>query len=351
MDLDALDRKRLAKSGLLGSAFWAIILTVALFAPWRERVKAELTYSSVKLTLSSPAQSASVVAPSAPSTESADSAATARSAAPNEPKSSPAPAATASAKATTATPARAATPAPKRAPASGGLGIPNFDTPIGSSNVSDSGAELEFSSDSTATAASSASSARRPAAVTAPEFEGTAASVTSPDRAARSASGTAGTRTATGSASGETSRALADIADQASGGSSASVGSSGTASASRAGSADSRASDATSIGAGQGSSLSALAFEGDSRRLLRPAVPAIDLPESLSRLIDSDRVVTVQFTVRADGSVPGALISFTPASILPVEVRDWLRREFSSWRFEKGKSDGQARFRYSIKVQ
>jgi hypothetical protein len=37
--------------------------------------------------------------------------------------------------------------------------------------------------------------------------------------------------------------------------------------------------------------------------------------------------------------------------VLPAEIRDWLRREFSRWRFEKGSSDGHAQFEYSIRVK
>jgi hypothetical protein len=97
--------------------------------------------------------------------------------------------------------------------------------------------------------------------------------------------------------------------------------------------------------------VSGFSFDGASRKLLYPAKPAIVLPDNLAKLVDSSRAVTVGFTVLADGSVPAGTISFTPSAILPAEIRDWLRKEFSSWRFEKSSEDGQARFLYSIRVE
>ncbi|HRR02691.1 MAG TPA: hypothetical protein P5286_07300, partial [Treponemataceae bacterium] len=82
-----------------------------------------------------------------------------------------------------------------------------------------------------------------------------------------------------------------------------------------------------------------------------PAKPGIILPPHLARLIDSDRSVTVLFVVRADGSVPASLVRFSPSALLPPEVQNYLKNEFSTWRFERGSDDGQARFLYSITVQ
>jgi hypothetical protein len=94
-----------------------------------------------------------------------------------------------------------------------------------------------------------------------------------------------------------------------------------------------------------------ITFEGTARRLLYPAKPGIILPPHLARLIDSDRSVTVLFVVRADGSVPASLVRFSPSALLPPEVQNYLKNEFSTWRFERGSDDGQARFLYSITVQ
>jgi len=92
-------------------------------------------------------------------------------------------------------------------------------------------------------------------------------------------------------------------------------------------------------------------FDGRPRRLVYPADPAIALPPHLARLIDSDRTVTVAFTVRADGSVPATLVTFTPTAALPAEVREYLRAEFARWRFDQDREDGHARFLYSIKMK
>ena len=99
------------------------------------------------------------------------------------------------------------------------------------------------------------------------------------------------------------------------------------------------------------SSIPELTFDGATRRIIYPAKPEIHLPESLAALIDSDRTVSIQFTVRADGLVPSGLVVFTPSAILPVAIRDYLRGEFSRWRFETGPTDGQAQFQYSIRVK
>jgi hypothetical protein len=188
------------------------------------------------------------------------------------------------------------------------------------------------------------------------ELEGSAASIGAggaggSGKAVRGQASIAGNE----SASKETQAALGEIAGSAKGPSLS--GSQGAASAKsgsgNGGPVGGRGSDgARGVGGtGSGSPISGLSFDGSQRKLLYPAKPAIALPENLARLVDSNRTVTVTFTVLADGSVPPGNISFTPSAILPAEIRDYLRREFSTWRFEKSVEDGQARFLYSIRVE
>ncbi len=143
-------------------------------------------------------------------------------------------------------------------------------------------------------------------------------------------------------ASAETKRALAAIGDA-----SASGAGSGDAADSDSGSRSSSAvGTAGDTSRAKASGSGPVVFDGRPRRLVYPADPAIALPPHLARLIDSDRTVTVAFTVRADGSVPATLVSFTPTAALPAEVREYLRAEFARWRFEQDR-----RFLYSIKMK
>jgi hypothetical protein len=148
---------------------------------------------------------------------------------------------------------------------------------------------------------------------------------------------------------------LAQIASSAKGGTANGTtgGTAGGTSGGTGSAADGGQGSASGIagGKGSGSSISGLTFDGTQRKLVYPSNPTIILPDNLRKLIDSNRTVTVSFSVKSDGSVPGGLITFTPTAILPAEIRDYLRKEFSSWRFEKGGEDGQAKFLYSIKVE
>lgn len=218
-----------------------------------------------------------------------------------------------------------------------GLGIPNFDTPVFSSRENIGEAEfLDFSSQTPS------SSPRReslpPGGKLENELEGSIARVENTSSATQGVVVTSKiNKSDVSTATTETSRSLQKIAE-----SSISASSEKAAIVSR--------SDEVKTQSFQ-SSIPDLVFDGQPRRILFPAKPVIILPDSLAALIDSDRTVSIQFTVRADGSVPSGLVFFTPSAILPVSVRDFLRSEFSSWRFETGSSDGQAQFQYSIRVK
>jgi hypothetical protein len=249
------------------------------------------------------------------------------------------------------------------APASSGLGIPDFAPETRSVKTTDSsGNFLEFGNPEAEAGATQARSASPNATAAEPELEGSVATVQHPQAKPVRASSSSRTASGTqGAASDETSRALGDIAGSAGKGTPA-AGSSGGAVGDASASGGSRQTGTVRSGTGtatasgsQGSSpvssVSSLAFEGSPRRLLYPATPAITLPENLARTVDSNRSVTVTFTVLADGSVPSALVRFTPQAALSPEIRDFLSKEFSRWRFEKSGQDGQARFLYSIRMQ
>lgn len=347
-ELDDRDRSRLARSGIASAVLWAFVLGAMMFIPPRVAREVKLEeFPVVKLTLNRP----QAVTPAA----AAKPAASEKSVSSPKP---PAPAKSATpSKATLAktSPAKAA-PAKsvaKRAP--GDLGIPDFGKSAARQSSAESGGgELVFTGSSDETIAPRPNTARQQV----PEFEGKAAVVERD--AARSSSVTSrGQSNPAGEkgVSADTERSLSAIGGSAgrdSAGSDAGdlrADSSSTVTAGGTGRETGTGGGSKAGTVSGASSIGAITFEGAPRRLIYPAKPAIVLPERLSRLIDSDRSVTVTMTVAADGSVPASMISFSPAALLPPEVRDFLGSEFSSWRFEQGKGDGQARFLYSIKVQ
>lgn len=333
-DLDHRERQRLLRSAGAGALCWVLLLGTLALIPSVRKAPVKNEFPPVRLTLKSPVPAAARVAaaPEQPPTEAKS---------PAQTKASPAAKAPAKAPATAKAPAAAKTPAPSTsAAASSGLGIPDFASPVTSSRTDEGRAEyLDFSSPRPT---------ERPLAASVPpggnpasEFSGTAASVTPSGGGAAVSSKR--TPAAGGAASSDTEAALRSVEGAASSG--------GTASSSSSGASGSAAPAAAGSASARTSSVAGLTFDGTPRRLIYPENPKIVLPERLARLVNSDRTVTVQFTVRSDGSVPGTLVNFTPLAALPAEIRDWLRSEFSAWRFEVGNQDGQARFTYSIKME
>jgi outer membrane biosynthesis protein TonB len=225
------------------------------------------------------------------------------------------------------------------------LGIPNFSTPLSTPRTNDSAAEvLEYSSERASTAP------RESSGKSVSEFEGVAATAkvrgTGSPSGASSQSPSARSGASGAGASAETKRALAAIGDA-----SANGAGSGDAADSDSGSRSSSAvGTAGDTSRAKASGSGPVVFDGRPRRLIYPADPAIVLPPHLARLIDSDRTVTVAFTVRADGSVRDPRLVH-PTAALPAEVREYLRAEFARWRFEQDREDGHARFLYSIKMK
>lgn len=354
-DLEPSERRRLARSAGAGGALWLLMAVGLAFVPIDRQPVPKPDFPPVHLTLTSPATASvpqrpvetpkTTESPSVSPSPETTTATRPKPAAQAKPAAQTKPAAK-SAQAAAKTSAKPAAPA---APAATGLGIPDFDRPVTSSPV-DSGTPefLDFSSSRTSESPSvvSVPAGGRPTA----ELEGSAATVTGGKSTGTSVSSKAAkTAGSSGTASAETSSALRAVEGAAMAGSSEGSTASGKTSPT-GGSAGSGANVSTST-AGRTSSVAGLAFTGTPRSLLSPEDPRITLPDRLAKQIDSDRTVTVQFTVRADGSVPGTLVTFSPLAALPAEIRDYLRGEFSKWRFESGDQDGQARFSYSIKME
>jgi hypothetical protein len=95
-------------------------------------------------------------------------------------------------------------------------------------------------------------------------------------------------------------------------------------------------------------SVSVMLADGSGRVLLDPVKPVITISAENEALIDSSKNVVIVFTILRSGSVPLNSIEIQPASLLPLPVQAEIRTQISRWRFAPAKSDGQARFKYSI---
>ena len=90
---------------------------------------------------------------------------------------------------------------------------------------------------------------------------------------------------------------------------------------------------------------------GRSRALLDPAKPVINLSAQAAATIDSSISVTIKFRVVEAGNVPRAEITITPESTLHQLVRDEIRNQISTWRFEPDDLAATATFEYKIVKQ
>ena len=88
-----------------------------------------------------------------------------------------------------------------------------------------------------------------------------------------------------------------------------------------------------------------------SRMLIYPSEPSIVIPESLENKIERTKTVKISFVVTAEGKVNSKTIVIEPVGSLIPEIEREIKAQISLWRFESGKSDGQATFNYSINVE
>ena len=87
------------------------------------------------------------------------------------------------------------------------------------------------------------------------------------------------------------------------------------------------------------------------RQLIYPSEPSIVISESLENKIARTKTVKIGFIVKSDGSVDTKSIKIEPVGSLVPEIEAEIKEQISLWRFESGKSDGQATFNYSINVR
>lgn len=88
-----------------------------------------------------------------------------------------------------------------------------------------------------------------------------------------------------------------------------------------------------------------------SRLLIYPSEPSIVIPKSLENKIERTKTVKISFVVTAEGKVNSKTILIEPVGSLIPEIEREIKAQISLWRFESGKSDGQATFNYSINVE
>jgi len=137
------------------------------------------------------------------------------------------------------------------------------------------------------------------------------------------------------------------------GGSASATGSSGTStgtsSAAAPASGKTTGSSTAQGGTGAGTLQGALDFgDGPGRRLL--SAPPVAIPAKLLEGQPALLETTVRFRIDKGGTVIALSIQFDPP--LPMDIAEYLKTYvFSRWVFSASNSDGQVRFKYSIKVQ
>ena len=90
---------------------------------------------------------------------------------------------------------------------------------------------------------------------------------------------------------------------------------------------------------------------GNTRALLEPAQPVINLSQNAAATIDGSRTVKIRFKVVESGNVPQNEIQITPASILTEIVKSEIIEQISRWRFEAADYVAFAEFDYKIVKQ
>ena len=89
----------------------------------------------------------------------------------------------------------------------------------------------------------------------------------------------------------------------------------------------------------------------NTRALLEPLQPVINLSQNAAATIDGSRTVKIRFKVVKSGNVPQNEIQITPASILTEIVKSEIIEQISRWRFEAADYVAFAEFDYKIVKQ
>ncbi len=90
---------------------------------------------------------------------------------------------------------------------------------------------------------------------------------------------------------------------------------------------------------------------GNTRALLEPVQPVINLSQNAAATIDGSRTVKIKFKVVESGNVPQNEIQITPAAILTEIVKSEIIEQISKWRFEAADYVAFAEFDYKIVKQ
>lgn len=90
---------------------------------------------------------------------------------------------------------------------------------------------------------------------------------------------------------------------------------------------------------------------GNTRALLEPLQPVINLSQNAAATIDGSRTVKIRFKVVESGNVPQNEIQITLASILTEIVKSEIIEQISRWRFEAADYVAFAEFDYKIVKQ
>ncbi len=90
---------------------------------------------------------------------------------------------------------------------------------------------------------------------------------------------------------------------------------------------------------------------GNTRALLEPLQPVINLSQNAAATIDGSITVEIYFKVVESGNVPQNEIQITPASILTEIVKSEIIEQISRWRFEAADYVAFAEFDYKIVKQ
>lgn len=358
------DRKRLEQSLVISILIWFVMMGFFALIPVQPEKVPETSMNPVYIDLAPPVEEP-VMRAQEPNPTTADSAGT--SGAATAAAAGPAPAAggtavaavkpapAAAATASPATAAAAASPAPAQAapqrasPQVAGQAAP-MAAPTARNPYQGRGGEDPFAPLSESDLA--AENPEAPAAPAGPVQQAQASSAQQAQRTNTSgASGSRNTTTETDALAQRVKSTTEGLSER--GGSASATGSSGTStgtsSAAAPASGKTTGSSTAQGGTGAGALQGALDFgDGPGRRLL--SAPPVAIPAKLLEGQPALLETTVRFRIDKGGTVIALSIQFDPP--LPMDIAEYLKTYvFSRWVFSASNSDGQVRFKYSIKVQ
>jgi hypothetical protein len=347
------DKKRLEQSLLISILIWLLLMGALAFMPIRPDQIPETSMNPVYIDLApealetepsvtkaqSPGATAqrapqSAPAPTQPATSTSGTSASgtaANSAAPLPTASSPA-GASSTARGSTAS----GRTAPSRSPA-----IPNPYQGRGGEDPFAPLSEADLAADNPEAPALPAGSAQAP--------DGEAARVSSPERSPGQGSSSVPSDALAQRVRSTTESLSERGSSPASQGQAQGAASSSDAGKNSSASGSSTASGTALSGTAAGTLLGSMDFgEGSGRKLI--SAPSAVIPAKLLEGQPTILETMVRFRIDKGGTVIALSIQFDPP--LPLDIAEYLKTYvFSRWVFSSSNSDGQVRFKYSIKVQ